>query len=144
MIGPDGKHYRSPMHLPGELNPIWLAERTVRVNLSGRGERVALIKLDKRWRRLARVVWARLVGPIPSGHVIIHLNGDSSDCRLENLQCLSRAENLRRIMDAMTPERRLQWRRRLGQASAPSLDRARLAKRIKAERRRREQAREPV
>lgn len=40
---------------------------------------------------LHRVIWEEAHGKIPDGHDIHHKNGDTSDNRLENLECLSRA-----------------------------------------------------
>lgn len=48
------------------------------------------------WITLQRYVWQRDVGDIPPGHVIHVKNGDPEDMRLENLECISRAETLAR------------------------------------------------
>lgn len=48
----------------------------------------------KRWVELHRHLWKTLMGPIPPGHVIIFLNGNSLDCRLENLVCYPRRLHL--------------------------------------------------
>jgi hypothetical protein len=58
----------------------------------------ARLKLPSgRWVYLARVAYERLIGPIPNGQVIWHINGDPTDCRAENLQAISRAEVMRRL-----------------------------------------------
>lgn len=44
---------------------------------------------------LHRKVWETANGPIPEGHVIHHINGDSKDNRLENLVCMSKQEHIR-------------------------------------------------
>ena len=44
--------------------------------------------------RVHRVVYQTFVGPIPDGWVIDHINGNKSDNRLENLQCITQSDNL--------------------------------------------------
>jgi hypothetical protein len=48
------------------------------------------------WPLLQRHVWAEAHGPIPSGHAVAFKNGDKRDCRLENLELLSRADLMKR------------------------------------------------
>lgn len=48
------------------------------------------------WQIMARWVWQTERGPIPKDHIIRAKNGDSHDCRIANLECISREENLRR------------------------------------------------
>lgn len=38
-----------------------------------------------------RLVWEAEHGPIPAGQVIVFLDGDKTNCELENLRCVSRA-----------------------------------------------------
>jgi hypothetical protein len=40
-----------------------------------------------------RLVWEAANGPIPPGHVIIFLDGDTTNCELSNLQLVTQAEN---------------------------------------------------
>jgi len=42
-----------------------------------------------------RVVWENAHGPVPKNHVIAFLNQDKTDCRLENLILMSKAEMVR-------------------------------------------------
>lgn len=48
------------------------------------------------WEIMARFVWRTERGPIPKGHVIRAINGDGHDTRIENLECITLAENARR------------------------------------------------
>lgn len=54
----------------------------------------------KRWRNLAQVVWERDVGPIPAGHIVVFRPGlrttEPQLVTIERLECISRAENVRR------------------------------------------------
>ena len=57
------------------------------------------VRKDSRTYAEHRLVWEEANGPIPVNHIIHHVNGDGLDNRLENLECLSRAEH-RSLHDA--------------------------------------------
>lgn len=44
---------------------------------------------------LHRLIWEELVGPIPAGYAIDHINGIRTDCRLSNMRCVKWVTNLR-------------------------------------------------
>lgn len=46
--------------------------------------------------KLSKWNWERVHGPIPAGHLIIHLDGNKTNCKVENLEIITRAENLKR------------------------------------------------
>lgn len=46
--------------------------------------------------RRPRKIWEEHHGPIPDNHVIIHKDGDKHNDDIENLDCISRADNLKR------------------------------------------------
>jgi hypothetical protein len=48
------------------------------------------------WPFLQRHVWQEQRGPIPPGHAIVFRNGKPSDCDIQNLECISRGELMRR------------------------------------------------
>jgi hypothetical protein len=56
------------------------------------------IRIERgRWKRLAHHVWETAhQTAIPGNHVIRHLDGDRLNCQIENLELVSRAENLAR------------------------------------------------
>ena len=43
-----------------------------------------------------RLVWTEANGEIPESMVIHHINGDTHDNRLENLDCITQHENMQR------------------------------------------------
>ena len=47
-------------------------------------------KTRGKWRSKARCRWERYRGPIPAGHVIVHLDGDRANCGVQNLICVPR------------------------------------------------------
>lgn len=50
----------------------------------------------KKWKQLHRYLWEEANGPIPKGMIITFKDGNSLNCTLENLEMISRQENLRR------------------------------------------------
>ena len=48
------------------------------------------------WPLLNRHTWEQHKGPIPPGHIVIFKDGDRSNCAIENLDILSKADNARR------------------------------------------------
>lgn len=48
------------------------------------------------WEYLHRYIWEQAYGPIPADHVVIFRDGNPYNRELENLELISRAENMRR------------------------------------------------
>jgi hypothetical protein len=48
------------------------------------------------WPLLSHQVWEKHKGPIPPKHMVIFKDGDRNNCEIENLDCISMAENARR------------------------------------------------
>lgn len=48
------------------------------------------------WKAVHVMVWEEANGPVPPGHVVVFKNGDRTDRALENLECVSRPELMRR------------------------------------------------
>jgi hypothetical protein len=46
-----------------------------------------------------RIVISAFLGPIPDGYEVNHINGVKTDNRIENLEFVTRAENIRHAMD---------------------------------------------
>lgn len=57
------------------------------------------VKEDGRetYRPKHHVVWERHNGPVPKGHVLVFRDGDRTNCAIDNLECLSLAENLHMV-----------------------------------------------
>lgn len=53
-----------------------------------------------RWKPVARIVWEAANGPVPAGHIVRFKDGMSTtveaEITLDRLECISRAENMRR------------------------------------------------
>lgn len=63
--------------------------------------------LHRRWRFVHVILWEEAHGPVPPGHVVAFANGDKTDIRLDNLECISRRElMLRNTVHNYPPELR--------------------------------------
>ena len=59
------------------------------------GRNYAYIKIkDNHWRLLHRVIWEEHNGPIPPKHMIRFIDGNSMNCELSNLECVSMVQNM--------------------------------------------------
>lgn len=54
------------------------------------------LPLQSRWRAVHLLLWEEANGPLPPGHALWFRNRDKRDIRLENLECITRAELARR------------------------------------------------
>lgn len=54
------------------------------------------LPLQARWRMVHLLLWEAEHGPIPKGYALSFLNGDRTDIRLDNLECIPRAELMKR------------------------------------------------
>lgn len=54
------------------------------------------LPLQARWRAVHQLLWEEAHGPIPDGHAVIFKDGDKQNIALDNLECISRAELMRR------------------------------------------------
>lgn len=57
-----------------------------------------------------RYVWEKANGPIPEGHCVQFKDGDTLNCRLENLYLISRGKQLRKNFDELPEERKAETR----------------------------------
>lgn len=62
-------------------------------------KRVSLISKtgkSNKWISYAKYLWEENYGKVPEGYEVDHINNDKTDDRLENLQLLTREENMRK------------------------------------------------
>ena len=50
------------------------------------------LKWNRQWERVHKILWESAHGPVPKGYVIVFKNGDKTDIRLDNLECITRVE----------------------------------------------------
>jgi len=56
------------------------------------------------WIHYHRKIWMDTYGPIPAGYIIVFKNNDQMDVRIENLEMITREENMRRNTIQKYPE----------------------------------------
>lgn len=68
---------------------------TIRIDHKDRHNRkYKWIRISKnRWKMLHVHIFEHFEGPIPPGHIVVFADGDSSNCRLDNLRCISRTQH---------------------------------------------------
>lgn len=54
---------------------------------------------QERWKYVHHQVWEAHHGEIPKGSIVIFKNGDNSDIRIENLECITRSDHAIRNRD---------------------------------------------
>lgn len=64
---------------------------SIRTDKSGIAYKCIRIK-ESKWKLLHRHVWEKAYGEIQDGHNIVFKDGDSMNCALENLECVSNKE----------------------------------------------------
>lgn len=83
-----------PGNRSGVAAEKWQPVGTERVTRDGYLQRKVNddLPLHKRWKFLHVIAWEDANGPIPDGHVLVFVNGDKTDIRLDNLECISRRQ----------------------------------------------------
>lgn len=99
------KHFHNPLDAPtierplgserwrrlgGDRRELW----TIMIKVSGpsplKSDRAANRSKKTHWMPKGRWVWEQVNGPIPDGHVVAYVDGDPSNCDLDNLECVFR------------------------------------------------------
>jgi len=109
---PANKGLRRPGYAPGRMREtqfkkgerrgvavrLYAPIGTERISKDGYLERKVNddLPLQRRWRAVHRLVWEAAHGPLPAGHAIAFKNGDKTDIRLDNLECISKSELMAR------------------------------------------------
>lgn len=77
------------------------------------------------WKRVHVLLWVEHNGPVPKGWIVVFKNRDSDDIRIDNLECVSRADHMRRhTCQKRSPEERSRIRQ-VARANQESNKRAR-------------------
>jgi len=84
-------------HFPKGNEPMNTAEKDGTIRIRHEGTRpYQYIRLSKsKWRPLHQVIWEAENGPQPKGHVVRFRDGNTLNTCLENLQLISRSENMK-------------------------------------------------
>ena len=94
----------------------------------GHPRRYIRTSLDRKgWRPVSQVIWEKLHGPIPKGHIVVYIDGDNMNDDPSNYRLVSRAEMARNALN------RCDNRKRIAKI-AETVMRKTLAKKIAAER----------
>ena len=80
-------------HLPHNTKSDY--DISLRKDKSGRAYKYIRLSLGK-WVPLHRYIWEMFNGEIPKGFIIVFRNGNTMDCYIDNLEMISRAENVKR------------------------------------------------
>lgn len=76
---------------PGHKPPKYKEEGEIWEAQHG-NKRAMYIKHNNKRVTLHRHIWEKEFGPIPQGYILRFINGNSLDCRLDNLQLVTRRE----------------------------------------------------
>jgi len=87
-----------PGHRSGRALDLYQPIGAERISKDGYRQRKVNddLPLQRRWKMVHHIVWRDAGREIPLRHVVIFINGDKTDLRIENLQCISMRENMRR------------------------------------------------
>ncbi len=117
---PANKGLRRPGWSPGRMSEtqfrrgersgvaakLWKPIGTERMSKDGYLERKTNndLPLQARWRAVHLLLWEAANGPLPKGHAIAFRNGNKRDVRLDNLECITRRDLMRRNTIHNLPE----------------------------------------
>lgn len=104
---PVNKGKKMPDHIKERIKHTWFKKGNephntkfdgyVSVRKDRNGSEYAHIRLSKgKFELLHRFIWIQHNGPIPPGHIVAFKNGNTSDFRLENLELITREQNMLR------------------------------------------------
>lgn len=102
---PDNKGKRMPDALRERLAPFWFQkggeaynakhDGAISVRKDANGHEYQFIRIAKKeWVHLHRYMWEKAHGAVPDDHLITFINGNTMDCRLENLEMVTRKAHM--------------------------------------------------
>lgn len=83
----------------GNKPQTWVPVGTERVTRDGIRERKVTDKggyNNKDWRPVHVLLWEEHHGPVPKGHLVVFKDRNRENIAIDNLECITRAENMRR------------------------------------------------
>jgi hypothetical protein len=101
-----GGRARAAQFKPGSKPHNWLPVGTERINDAGYLERKETDtgNSSRDWIGVHRLLWIEHYGKIPDGHYVIFRNGDKTDLRIENLEAITKREQIARNSVHRLPE----------------------------------------
>jgi len=101
-----GWRARAAQFKPGSKPHNWLPVGTDRINDAGYLERKVTDTghTCSDWVGVHRLLWIEHYGQIPEGHYVVFINGDKTDLRIENLEAITKREQLARNSIHRFPE----------------------------------------
>jgi hypothetical protein len=77
----------------------------IRIRKTNTGRPYKYYRVSKmKWILYHVKIWNDTYGPVPPGCIIVFINGNSMDCRIENLEMITKTENMRRNTIQRYPE----------------------------------------
>lgn len=92
-MGPNKTSFKKG-HIPKNAKAVGAI--TTRVDKSGKSYLHIKLPSERVMKMLHVHLWEEANGKTPEGHVVAFVDGNTMNCTLENLECISRAELLRR------------------------------------------------
>lgn len=80
----------------------------IRHDKSGKSYQLIKLPNNRKLKYMHFHLWQQHYGAIPKGHIVVFSNKNSLDCRIENLECITKAENMRRNSIQNLPEEIIQ------------------------------------
>jgi hypothetical protein len=92
--------------LPHNTSKVGDGDITIRTDHKDRnGRQYKWIRLELgRWELLQKVIWEEENGKVPEGYCLWFIDGNSLNCTLENLELITRAENINRNWHSKYPQ----------------------------------------
>jgi hypothetical protein len=86
---------KATMFKPGNRPYNWKPDGTIVERKDNKGRIYQYYKVsDSKWILYHNKIWIDANGPIPNKHIITFKDGNTRNCQLENLQCISMKDNV--------------------------------------------------
>lgn len=104
---PANKGKKLPQHIKEKIKHTWFKKGQlppntkfdghISIRIDSKGRPYAHIRVAQgKYELLHRNLWEKHHGPVPVGKIVAFINGDSSDIKIENLELITREENMLR------------------------------------------------